>query len=142
MKQLHDDLSGYSLRGIEWALDSWGRNADQLPSLAKLLQLLQTWNFPSASRRDGPGCEQCNQGWIVTNPEKKVCDWIMKPCACIADRSLRKEKTGVKMSAEEWKRLTAEIDRKMGVDSKRYPNGNPRMNIPLTQARALQTVGS
>jgi hypothetical protein len=43
MRQLHDDLTDYSVPAIEWALDQWGRTAEKLPTFANILQLLRTW---------------------------------------------------------------------------------------------------
>jgi hypothetical protein len=43
MEQLLNDLAPYPVAAIEWALDSWGRNAKTLPALSDLLQLLRTW---------------------------------------------------------------------------------------------------
>lgn len=45
MQQLHDDLANYPVEAIEWALDSWARNAKVLPALADLLQLVRTWHI-------------------------------------------------------------------------------------------------
>ena len=43
MDQLIDDLAGYSVEAIEWAMDQWGRTAEKLPTLANILKLLDLW---------------------------------------------------------------------------------------------------
>lgn len=45
MDQLLADLGPYPVAAIDWALDSWARNAKVLPALADLLQLVRTWHI-------------------------------------------------------------------------------------------------
>ena len=37
------DTNNYPVDAVEWAVDSWSRNAKVLPTLADLLQLIRTW---------------------------------------------------------------------------------------------------
>jgi hypothetical protein len=78
MQQLHDDLAGFSVDSIEWALDTHGRNSKVLPSLADLLKLLSTWQYDNADdrdrSRDGTGY---NGGDIV---------WLFKRIAAIREK--------------------------------------------------------
>lgn len=141
MQQFSSDLNNYPVEGIEWAMDNWGRNAKALPTLADILAMLRTWLIPSAGRkRDEPGCEQCEQGWIVTNPEAKKCDWVMTPCACLRDPSFRVRPEQRPLTIQERVDLNEWIRKIEGIQPNRFPNGNPRLNLPLVQARALQTV--
>jgi hypothetical protein len=134
----HEDLAFYPVAGIEYVLDAWGRNARALPVLADLTGMLRTWMIPGPQKESQPGCERCEFGFIVTNPEASKADWIMTRCACIADPSLRQPRKGTPLSPQEKVDLSQRIKNFFATEEKRFPNGNPRLNIPLTQARVLR----
>jgi hypothetical protein len=138
----HEDLAPYPVEGIEYAFDCWGANAKALPVLADIVGMLQTWTIPNAGERDEPGCEKCKDGFIVTNPEKSVADWVVTPCECIRDRSLRnrEQRDPNPLTQEEVVALAQRLRDVSGTQPNRFPNGNPRMNRPLTQARALLNI--
>lgn len=50
----HRDLDVYPTDAIEWALDTYGRNAKRLPALADITELLATWQGAGVSQH---GCE-------------------------------------------------------------------------------------
>ena len=54
INQWHQDLGGYSIEAIEWAIDTYGRMARRLPALADLVELLNTWQ---ADEIPAAGCE-------------------------------------------------------------------------------------
>lgn len=54
INQWHTDLSDYPLQGIEWAFDSWSRNARRLPALADIVQLLSTWKQDNEETESDP----------------------------------------------------------------------------------------
>jgi hypothetical protein len=141
MQQFNSDLNNYPVEGIEWAMDNWGRNAKALPALADIIGMLRTWMIPGPDRtRHDPGCDQCEQGFIVMNPEAKKCDWVVTPCTCIRDASLRGRAEPKPLTMQERMELDAKLKELSAVTPKRFPNGNPRMNMPLTQAQVLRTV--
>ena len=72
VSQLYEDCSGKSIDAIEWALDSWGRNAKQLPKLSDLNELFEAWNRDTSfddpkeqDSRKGTGYGQADVLWLV-----------------------------------------------------------------------------
>lgn len=103
----HSDLSTYPTEAIEWAFDSWGRNAKRLPVLSDVTQLLATWQgggVPEAGCGDecrathGTGYDS-NDCWAIW---KKVCALGHKP------------------TAEEWQKIFADRDTERGGTPKNY----------------------
>lgn len=140
-RQLLADLGNYPVEAIEYAFDAWGRNAEKLPALKNLIGILNSWNIPTAKKkRDIAGCSQCQQGFIVTNPEAKKCDWIVRNCDCLTNPSLRERKVGEPLTKQEHMDLDAKIKAIAGTMSTHFANGNPRMNVQLAQARVLSTI--
>jgi hypothetical protein len=141
IRQWLEDTSNYPVDAVLYALDSWGRNARKLPALADIIGILQSEMIPEHGTTRPAGCDSCNQGWIVVNPEAKPSDYKMKRCACLIDESLRCDKKSEMVSPQEMAELRARCDEAMGVAAKRFANGMPRYNRAATQARALLQVG-
>lgn len=134
-----EDLANYSVGAIEYAFDCHARNATKLPTLADILPILQSEKIPD-SKTLPPGCLKCNQGWIVVNQEAKVSDYKMRRCECLTDESLREEKKSPPLTLQERAEIQDRWTKISGVSPKRFPNGMPRANIALTQARVLAGV--
>lgn len=79
MEQLQRDLANYPVAAIEYALDSWGRNAKVLPALADLLTLLTSYMSQHSTGRQT--CGQCDSGWIRGFKDKAGNDAV-KRCEC------------------------------------------------------------
>src|SRR5208337_2592650 len=78
-RQLLSDLGCYPVKAIEYALDSWGRNAKVLPTLADLLQLLNSW---MADKILFETCGKCDTGWIEAGPDKAG-NRAVQRCECV-----------------------------------------------------------
>lgn len=94
----HADLSVYPVDGIEWAFDSWGRNAKRLPVLSDITQLLNTWQGGGVPES---GCsDECkaNHG---TGYDGNDCMWLWKRICALGRKPL----------AEDWEKLFAELDK-------------------------------
>ena len=79
MDQLLADLAHYPVRGIEWALDNWGRNAKALPVLSDILKLLQAWSLENVIIET---CGNCDSGWVRGFKDKAGNDAV-KRCSCM-----------------------------------------------------------
>ena len=74
------DLGCYPVSAIEYALDSWGRNAKVLPTLADLLALLNSW---MAEKMEFQTCGHCDTGWVDAGPDKAG-NRSVKRCECVS----------------------------------------------------------
>jgi hypothetical protein len=97
MEQLISDLGPYPVQAIEWALDSWGRNAKVLPAFADLLQLLRSWISDSGMAEK---CECTHLHGTGYGVEDLL--WLMKKRGEHAER----------FSISQWEALFAELDAK------------------------------
>jgi hypothetical protein len=79
INQWHQDLFPYSVKAIEFALDSWGRSAKVLPTFADLLTLLRAW---SSDHIEIEYCGKCDTGWLRGFKDKAGNDAV-KRCDCI-----------------------------------------------------------
>lgn len=98
VEQWHLDLASYPTDGIEWALDSWGRNAKKLPALSDLTQLLATW-MGGAVPKYACECQELHgKGYGINDLhlllKKRFADW----------------ERGVRWSKEDWDHALNEID--------------------------------
>jgi hypothetical protein len=73
------DLANYPIAAIEYAMDNWGRNAKQLPTLADLLTLLRSW---AADKVLIETCGKCDSGWVPGGKDKAGNDAVVR-CECI-----------------------------------------------------------
>jgi len=95
--QLLSDLGPYPVPAIEWALDSWGRNAKVLPTLSDLLGLLRTWYSDTVS--EVCECEHLHgRGYGLEDVK-----WLM-------ELRLAKTVPGEKWSLSQWEELFDELD--------------------------------
>lgn len=95
--QLLHDLEPYPVQAIEWALDSWGRNAKVLPALSDLLQLLRTWHAENVAE------ENCECGHLHrTGYGVEDIRWLMQRRGQFAER----------FSISQWEELFVELDKK------------------------------
>jgi len=78
-RQILSDLGCYPVKAIEYALDSWGRNSKVLPTLADLLQLLNSW---MADKVFVQTCGTCDSGWIEAGLDKAG-NRAVKRCSCV-----------------------------------------------------------
>jgi hypothetical protein len=74
-------LSDYSDTAVEWAFENWQRSGKFFPKPAELLELLHT--FSSSSENQVKLCGICKDGWVITNPDAKPSDHIMRRCECM-----------------------------------------------------------
>src|SRR5208337_1480707 len=81
-RQLLSDLGCYPVKAIEYALDSWGRNAKVLPTLADLLQLLNSW---MADKVFVQTCGNCDSGWVDGGLDKAG-NQSVKRCSCVGGK--------------------------------------------------------
>lgn len=79
INQWHQDLFPYSVKAIEFALDSWGRSAKVLPAFADLLSLLRSWSSEHAQIEY---CVHCDTGWVRGFKDKAGNDAV-KRCECM-----------------------------------------------------------
>lgn len=98
MEQLNHDLVSYPVDAIEWALDTWGRNAKVLPTLCDLRPMMQTWLFPSSGDCECKG--QHYKGYGINDVM-----WLVKKRMMGAEKS-------VKWSLAQWEELFTELDNK------------------------------
>lgn len=135
------DLTNYCLeKEAVAALQRWQYESAYFPKPSEILQSVANERDRRKRQSDRAGCEKCNQGWIVVNPEATRSDWKVKACECLTKPELRTESHSGPMSADDKNYFDAwmrEWNLKLGLHPKRFPNGNPRYNHALVQARVL-----
>lgn len=97
MDQLLHDLEVYPVNAVEWALDSWSRNARVLPALSDLLQLLRTWHAENVAEENCECSHLHGTGYGVEDIR-----WLMQRRGQFAER----------FSISQWEELFAELDKK------------------------------
>lgn len=97
INQWHSDLKGYSIESIEWAFDSWSRNAKKLPAYSDILELLATWK---TIENPGQSCpSECQQAH-GTGYDFNDCLWLFKRVAAL----------GRKATPQEWQKFFGQLN--------------------------------
>lgn len=74
-------LSNCTDPAIEWAFDSWQRNGTFFPKIAEIMPLIHAYGSSAANRFQT--CGNCHDGYVITNPEAKPCDYVVRRCECV-----------------------------------------------------------
>ena len=74
-------LRDYQDNCIEWAFDTWNRNGKFFPKPAEILELIHS--FGSSTENQTKLCGKCLDGFVITNPEAKPSDYVMRRCECV-----------------------------------------------------------
>lgn len=98
----HRDLAVYPVDGIEWAFDSWGRNAKRLPVLSDITELLTTW---AGGKVPEYGCESECHALHGKGYHTNDILWLMK-------KRMSKHTPGEKWSLADWEAAFNELDEK------------------------------
>ena len=126
------------------ALKQWQYQGAYFPKPAEILQLVANARDAARYTDAGPGCNLCSDGWIILNSLAKPSDYEVKPCECRTNASLRANRIKAPQRGHGfgWEEIMDECKRLgLGAElSKRFANGNPRLNLQLAQARALMGV--
>ncbi len=97
MDQMVTDLAPYPVEAIEWALDSWSRNAKVLPALIDILQLLRTWIVDNTPE-EKCDCRELHGRGYGWNDIK----WLLE----------KRRTTAARWSISDWEDAFAELDAK------------------------------
>lgn len=79
INQWHRDLASFPVKGIEWAMDEWGRNQSKMPAWADILKLLSEWATENVIIET---CGKCDTGWVRGFKDKAGNDAV-KRCECM-----------------------------------------------------------
>jgi hypothetical protein len=116
MDQLITDLAPYPVQAIEWALDSWGRSAEKLPSLSNILKLLDTWHTDHVEQKCD--CDHLHGTGYGTDDIR----WLLH----------ERGKHAKRFSISDWEELFAELDKKRAGGAPKWretPEGQQFLRI-------------
>lgn len=111
----HRDLDRYSIDAIEWACETYARNAKKLPCLADITQLLSAWtvDHPDPSTTDphkGQGYSDLDVKWLLARRFRDPHPW----------------------TAEQWEAALCELDqRRPGGAPEFHRNGRVCFDEPM-----------
>lgn len=74
-------LHGCTDTAICWAFENWNRNGEFFPKPAVIIDLIHT--FAKSPENQMKFCGSCHCGWVITNPEAKPSDFVMRRCECV-----------------------------------------------------------
>lgn len=71
------------------ALKSWQFKGAYFPKPAEILQLVANERDSLRMKGSAPGCANCHDGFVVTNPDDSPADYIVRKCECVENSALR-----------------------------------------------------
>ena len=74
-------LSSFEQSAIDGAFENWLRNGKFFPRPAEIVELATAYTIEKV--KNFQFCGSCYNGWIITNPEVKICDYKVKRCHCV-----------------------------------------------------------
>ena len=85
-------LCDYTDPAVEWAFSSWTRTGRFFPKPAEILELIHAYG--STTENQTKLCGACKDGWVITNPDAKPSDFVMKRCECV-ERAIQASKVPI-----------------------------------------------
>lgn len=74
------------------ALKQWQFQGGYFPKPAEILQLVANGRDAERMKGQAPGCSNCHDGYVITNPDAKPSDYIVRRCECVTRTELRSGK--------------------------------------------------